>query len=147
MVTRSPSTWTVEPMSSRRRSIVRRSRTGGMRSRMTGSSVRSVAASAGRAEFFEPLVGIVPLRGRPPCITNLSILFLFRFPVGDGGTYVVAGRSEETLRLVKFDASGGGDDAQRAIKKFFVFGLNVDHEVAADVAEADEGSGGQHVQH
>ena len=43
--------------------MVRMSRTRGTRLRMTLSSVRSAAASAGRAEFFEPLVGMEPWSG------------------------------------------------------------------------------------
>ena len=53
--------------------MVRMSRTRGMRCRVTGSSVSSAAASAGSAEFFEPLVGISPSSGVPPVMTNLSI--------------------------------------------------------------------------
>jgi hypothetical protein len=40
--------------------MVRISRTRGMRFSVTGSSVSSAAASAGSAEFFDPLVGISP---------------------------------------------------------------------------------------
>ena len=43
--------------------MVRMSRTRGMRCSVTGSSVSSAAASAGSAEFLEPLVGISPLSG------------------------------------------------------------------------------------
>ena len=57
--------------------MVRISRTAGMRRRITGSAVNSAAASAGRAEFLEPLAGIEPVRGRPPLMTNLSMLFRF----------------------------------------------------------------------
>src|SRR5215467_7775392 len=49
------------------------SRTSGMFSRITGSSVRMAAAMAGRAAFFAPLMRTLPTRGLPPRITNLSI--------------------------------------------------------------------------
>ena len=44
--------------------MVRMSRTRGMRCSVTGSSVSSAAASAGSAEFFDPLVGISPCERR-----------------------------------------------------------------------------------
>ena len=69
----SPCASTFDPISTSSRSIVRISRTRGMRFRMTGSSVSSAAASAGRAEFFDPLAGISPLSAVPPVIANLSI--------------------------------------------------------------------------
>ncbi len=69
----SPCASTFDPISTSSRSIVRISRTRGMRFRITGSSVSSAAASAGSAEFFDPPVGISPLRGVPPVIVNLSI--------------------------------------------------------------------------
>src|SRR5258708_28445167 len=49
------------------------SRTWGMFSRMTSSSVRMAAAMQGRAEFFAPETLMVPRRGLPPRTTNLSI--------------------------------------------------------------------------
>src|SRR5512140_814078 len=49
------------------------SRTCGIFSRMTGSSVRSAAAIAGSAAFFAPLTLMVPSRGLPPRMTNLSM--------------------------------------------------------------------------
>src|SRR5712692_9538709 len=49
------------------------SRTSGIFSRMTGSSVRMAAAMAGRAAFLAPLTRMVPTSGLPPRITNLSI--------------------------------------------------------------------------
>src|ERR1019366_9636817 len=54
---------------------VRMSRTRGTRCRVTASSVNSPAASAGSAEFFEPLTGISPRSAAPPVITNLSIIY------------------------------------------------------------------------
>src|SRR6266568_691272 len=55
-----------------------------MLSRVTSSSVRMAAAIHGRAEFLAPLTRIVPSRGLPPRITNLSIrrpLFLGILPL------------------------------------------------------------------
>src|ERR1700733_4141837 len=49
------------------------SRTWGMFSRMTSSSVRMAAAMHGNAEFFAPETLMVPRRGLPPRTTNLSI--------------------------------------------------------------------------
>src|ERR1017187_10410105 len=49
------------------------SRTWGMFSRMTGSSVSRAAAMAGRAAFLAPLMRTVPTSGLPPRITSLSI--------------------------------------------------------------------------
>ena len=47
--------------------------TRGIRVSVTGSSVNKQAASAGSAEFFDPLTGSSPLNGVPPEILNLSI--------------------------------------------------------------------------
>jgi len=55
--TASPCASTVDPISTSSRSIVRISRTRGMRFRISGFSVSSAAASAGSAEFFDPLAG------------------------------------------------------------------------------------------
>src|ERR1017187_3924695 len=49
------------------------SRTWGMFSSVTSSSVRMAAAMQGRAEFLAPETRMVPTRGLPPRITNLSI--------------------------------------------------------------------------
>src|ERR1700722_1709065 len=49
------------------------SRTWGMFSRITSSSVRMAAAMQGRAEFFAPETLMVPSSGFPPRTTNLSI--------------------------------------------------------------------------
>ena len=49
------------------------SRTWGMFSRVTSSSVRMAAAMQGSAEFFAPETRIVPTSGLPPRMTNLSI--------------------------------------------------------------------------
>src|SRR5262249_45729266 len=50
------------------------SRTSGMFSRVTASSVRMAAAMAGSAAFLAPLTRMVPTRGLPPRMTNLSII-------------------------------------------------------------------------
>src|SRR5665213_4394229 len=47
--------------------------TWGMFSSVTSSSVRMAAAMQGRAEFLAPETRMVPTRGLPPRITNLSI--------------------------------------------------------------------------
>src|SRR5580704_9149797 len=57
---------------SRLRSVTM-SRTWGMFSRITVSSVRRAAAIAGRAAFLAPLTRIVPTSGLPPRTTSLSI--------------------------------------------------------------------------
>jgi len=62
----SPFTSTLEPISTSSRCMVRISRTAGTRRSVTGSSVSSAAASAGSAEFFDPLTGISPWSGVPP---------------------------------------------------------------------------------
>src|ERR1700679_636532 len=49
------------------------SRTWGMFSRITSSSVRMAAAMQGNAEFFAPDTRMVPSSGFPPRMTNLSI--------------------------------------------------------------------------
>src|ERR1700679_2553844 len=53
------------------------SRTCGMFSRMTSSSVRMAAAMQGSAEFLAPEVLMVPRRGLPPRTTNLSIQLVY----------------------------------------------------------------------
>src|SRR5262245_30482644 len=66
--------------------VVSISRTCGMFSRMTGSSVRMAAAIAGSAAFLAPLTRIVPSSGFPPRMTNLSIGLLTDFySSGDHG--------------------------------------------------------------
>src|SRR5580704_13997963 len=67
------------------------SRTWGMFSRMTSSSVRMAAAMQGRAEFFAPETLIVPRRGFPPRTTNLSIRLVY----GDFAWKWVAGLVRE----------------------------------------------------
>jgi len=62
---------TSAPMAARRRPLVSMSRTWGMFSRMTSSSVRMAAAMQGMAEFFAPEILMVPRRGLPPRTTNL----------------------------------------------------------------------------
>ena len=44
-----------------------------MLARVTGWSVSKDAAIKGNAAFFAPLIGIFPLSGLPPLITNLPI--------------------------------------------------------------------------
>src|SRR5580658_9109134 len=57
------------------------SRTCGKFSRMTSSSVRMAAAMHGSAEFFAPETLMVPRRGLPPRITNLSIRLVYGWRV------------------------------------------------------------------
>src|ERR1039458_282964 len=52
------------------------SRTWGMFSRITGSSVSKAAAMQGSAAFFAPLIRTVPSSGLPPRITSLSITWV-----------------------------------------------------------------------
>src|SRR2546423_2466106 len=59
-------------MAARSWRVVSMSRTWGMFSSVTGSSVSSAAAIAGKAAFLAPLTRIVPSSGLPPRITNLS---------------------------------------------------------------------------
>src|SRR5579864_755940 len=56
------------------------SRTSGIFSRMTGSSVRMAAAIAGSAAFLAPLMRMLPTSGFPPRITNLSISVCWATP-------------------------------------------------------------------
>ena len=65
---------TSAPMAESSLRVVSMSRTCGMFSRITGSSVRRAAAMAGSAAFLAPLMRTVPSRGLPPRITNLSML-------------------------------------------------------------------------
>src|ERR1019366_1388880 len=189
----SPSTSTVVPISTSRRSMVRISRTRGTRSSVTASSVNRLAASAGSAEFFEPLVGISPRRTDPPVITNLSMK-----PFQSQASTRVSTRQtrvsapqcplsfaqrlsnaparcgQTPLRLCPRDAGlahhdGGSpahpaprqqlegalrrnprclrDDAPGAIHKLLVLRLDVDHQVAVNVAQPDERPCGEHVQY
>src|SRR3954464_4401075 len=59
------------------------SRTSGIFSRVTVSSVSSAAAMQGRAEFFAPEMRTVPTSGLPPRITNLSMEVSSGFPVAE----------------------------------------------------------------
>src|SRR6185503_5733080 len=61
-------------MAASRRRVVSMSRTCGIFSSTTGSSVSNAAAIAGNAAFLAPLMRTVPSNGFPPRITNLSIL-------------------------------------------------------------------------
>jgi len=78
IVTRPPSILTSAPllpmMCRIRSSMVPMSRTCGIRSKITGSSVKRHAARAGSAAFLAPLTWISPFRGTPPSITSLSKL-------------------------------------------------------------------------
>src|SRR5580658_3684672 len=78
-------------MAVRRLRVVWMSRTCGMFSKMTGSSVRRAAAMQGRAAFFAPLTRTVPRSGSPPRITNLSM--------GESRTAIVAGRGPRNCCL------------------------------------------------
>src|SRR5580692_3768472 len=111
-------------MSWRRRSMVRMSRTRGTRLRTTLSSVRSAAASAGSAEFLEPLVGMVPCSFGPPSMTNLSIQFIVGYQVVYGSADVVACGFEGGGGLFGSGSGGGADDADGAVEKLSVFRLH-----------------------
>src|SRR5437879_4080294 len=86
-------------------SMVRTSRTGGMRSSVTRSEVSRQAASAGRAEFFAPLTAISPSSGTPPWIRNLSTLF-------ESLRNASAGPREQTFRFGARDALLLHDDGR-----------------------------------
>ena len=66
MATWVPSTLTSAPVWRISSSMVRMSRTAGTRSSTTGSPVKRAAASAGSAEFLDPLTAIRPSSGVPP---------------------------------------------------------------------------------
>src|SRR5580698_4857278 len=104
-------------MSWRRRSMVRMSRTRGTRLRTTLSSVRSAAASAGRAEFLEPLVGMTPCSFGPPSMTNLSIQFIVLHEGVYCGANVVACGVEGGGGLFGRCAGGSVDDAEGAVSQ------------------------------
>lgn len=53
------------------------SRNLGMLVMVVGESPKIAAAIKGKAAFFDPLIGMVPLRGVGPSITNLSNGFDF----------------------------------------------------------------------
>src|SRR5271155_1148593 len=61
-------------MAARSLRVVSISRTWGIFSRITGSSVSRAAAMHGSAAFFAPPIRMVPNSGLPPRITSLSIL-------------------------------------------------------------------------
>src|SRR6516162_5561503 len=81
------------------------SRTSGMFSRMTGSSVRMEAAMAGSAAFLAPLTRIVPTNGLPPRITNLSIrlpsrcAWLFSLQIGAKGIETLVDNLRERSKV------------------------------------------------
>src|SRR5580658_7304144 len=127
--------------------MVRMSRTRGTRFSVTLSSVRSAAARAGRAEFFEPLVGMVPCSGAPPSMTNLSINPIFVDESFYRGANVVSRRFESVAGLFGRRAGGYADDAYGAIAQFGVLRLHVHHQVAAHVAHADKCASGEHVEY
>src|SRR5580692_2412749 len=130
--TTSSSSSNCEPISTSSRSMVRMSRTRGMRRSVTGSSVSSAAASAGSAEFLEPLMAISPLRSVPPVITNLS---MNAFP--DRRGHVVAGFGEQFRRARVGNAGGLRDDAAGAVQQFRIFGLHVHHQISVDITHTD----------
>ena len=103
----SPSTSTVVPISTSRRSMVRMSRTRGTRWSVTGSAVSSAAASAGSAEFFEPLVGISPLSATPPVMTNLSMI---SFSLAEGLPDASAGAARRRSASSRDTAGGAHHD-------------------------------------
>ena len=73
-ITDVPSTWVLTPKNRNIFSIVTTSRKPMGTFLITHvSSVRSVAAKTGNAEFFAPLISTVPLSLVPPLITSLSI--------------------------------------------------------------------------
>src|SRR5437764_4279571 len=79
--------------------MVRMSRTRGTRCSTTRSSVRRAAASAGSAEFFEPLVGISPCSAAPPVITNLSMWSSECFLFGERLRHAPASRLQTPFRF------------------------------------------------
>src|SRR5947209_20449253 len=102
-------------------SMVRTSRTGGMRSSVTRSDVSRQAASAGSAEFFAPLTAISPWSGTPPWIKNLSTYFerLRDAPMRDGEQPL--GLRTRDLLLLHYDgradvAAGGLQQLRGAFK-------------------------------
>src|SRR5215472_10592240 len=89
------------------------SRTSGMFSRTTGSSVRMAAAIAGSAAFFAPLTRIVPTRGLPPRTTNLSItlsdaVFLFSPQTGRKGIEIFVYNLRERSTISPYRATSAG---------------------------------------
>src|SRR5438128_4675027 len=83
------------------------SRTSGMFSRMTFSSVRRAAAIAGSAAFLAPLMRTVPSSGLPPRITNLSIRVVF--------DYALRGQLP-TVPFTDSDLKGCGFQPHRPLK-------------------------------
>src|ERR1700761_1423494 len=100
------------------------SRTRGIRSSTTVSSVSSAAARAGNAEFFDPLVAMLPLSGAPPSITNLSILRLFfpalglLFPARYRFPNIVARGSQHFTCIVIGDARCRRHDSSGSVQQF-----------------------------
>src|ERR1035441_9281945 len=105
-------------MAASRRRVVSMSRTCGIFSRMTGSSVSKEAAMAGRAAFLAPLMRMVPRSGLPPRMTNLSIRYL-RYvsprPIGGENLFYLEGKKNDGERLLIGRARPvEGDPSQRA---------------------------------
>src|SRR5271169_5479084 len=161
-----PSLSTRTPMACSNWTMVAMSRTSGMRCSVTGSSVSREAASAGKAEFFAPLVGISPRNGVPPRMTNLSMFESFRDaapgrlqalfrslaryaqPRHHDRSFHCTTRGVEQLRgALAIGARCFGDDTHGARAQLLVGWLHVHHEVAVDVAQPDHRGGAQHVQH
>src|SRR5512143_2531396 len=97
------------------------SRTCGIRFRVTGSAVNRQAASAGSAEFLEPLAAISPERGTPPSITSLSNLLQC---LPDPAVRFL----QQLLRLVPrylllLHDDGDSDTAPRPIQEFGRLGI------------------------
>src|SRR5580692_4951544 len=133
-----------EPISTSNRSMVRISRTRGMRSSTTVSAVSSAAARAGRAEFLEPFVEIVPLSAAPPSMTNLSIgfgLFPARYRIAN----VITRCRQHTTRLLVRHSRRLGDDSLRPVPQLRILRLHVHHQIAPHISHADERSRREHV--
>ena len=57
------------------------------------------------------------------------------------------GPFEELVGFVIFETGHDVDDPARAILQLLGAGLNVHHQVAVSLADADHGAGGEHVEH
>src|ERR1017187_2903091 len=154
------------PMACSNWTMVAMSRTLGMRCSVTGSSVSRQAASAGKAEFFAPLVGISPRSGVPPRMTNLSMFESFRDAAAgrsqalfrslardaqprhhDRSFHCTTRGVEQLRRATAIGAAGFGDDANGPLAQLRVGRLHVHHQVAVDVSQPYHDRGAEHVQH
>src|SRR6185437_7119113 len=146
-VTCSSSTVISEPISCSSRSIVRISRTRGTRFRTTFSPVSSAAASAGRAEFFEPLVGIVPLSRTPPSMTSLSIQLIVVYQCVYGRAHIVIRGAKCSQSLIETQTSRRLNNPNRPIQQLRVLRLHIHHQIPAHITQPNERPRSQHVQH